>query len=129
MDKIIGVIGSILNTPNFTNLFKGQKQKQREFVLELAEKMHQSNKRQIDVNIKEAQHKSIFVAGWRPYIGWICGTAIGYNFILQPFLLLIFSAFKIELELPELKIEQLISILLAMLGMWTNRTYEKIKLK
>jgi len=41
---------------------------------------------QLEINKVEASHKSIFVAGWRPFCGWICGFALMYNFILSPFL-------------------------------------------
>ena len=42
---------------------------------------------QLDINKTEAQHGSIFVAGWRPFIGWVCGIALVWNFIIQPLLL------------------------------------------
>src|SRR5690349_1351153 len=40
---------------------------------------------QLEVNKAEAAHNSIFVAGWRPFIGWVCGAAFAYTFVLQPF--------------------------------------------
>ena len=42
---------------------------------------------QLEINKQEATHASIFVAGWRPFIGWVCGTALVWNFIIQPLLL------------------------------------------
>ena len=39
---------------------------------------------QIEINKVEAGHKSIFVAGWRPFVGWTCGIALAYNFVLRP---------------------------------------------
>ena len=43
-------------------------------------------KAQIDVNTQEAKHKSVFVAGWRPFIGWVGGLALAYQFLVYPLL-------------------------------------------
>ena len=43
-------------------------------------------KGQLEINKAEAQHKSIFVAGWRPFIGWVCGFDLAYNFVLRDLL-------------------------------------------
>ena len=40
--------------------------------------------KQLDVNAKEAGHRSIFVSGWRPFIGWCGGFALAFEFILSP---------------------------------------------
>lgn len=50
----------------------------------LAENSIKLDMGQIETNKLEAQHRSIFVAGWRPYLGWICGTGVGYQFIFRP---------------------------------------------
>jgi hypothetical protein len=71
---------------------------------------------QSDVNKIEAGHRSIFVAGWRPAIGWVCGGALVYNVIVAP----LFS-------LPTADLGFLQTILLAMLGISVSRTVEKIK--
>ena len=88
---------------------------------------------QIAVNTEEAKHESLFVAGWRPYIGWVCGIAYTYIFILQPFL--IFAALAIEAvatgqpfpveRLPELDTAGLFMVLGGILGLGGLRTYEK----
>ena len=84
---------------------------------------------QLDINKEEAKHASIFVAGWRPFCGWVCGVALGWNFIAQPLLLwLAFMLPDIGLDLsdaPKLEIEGLMTVLLGMLGMGGLRTYEK----
>ena len=80
------------------------------------------------VNAVEAQHRSIFVAGWRPFIGWVCGSALAYQFILRDFISYAMNLLGSTAKLPpSLDISQLISILLAMLGMAGYRTFEKIK--
>lgn len=77
---------------------------------------------QTEVNKAEAGHQSIFVAGWRPFVGWTCGAAFAYHFILQPVLVMAF-----KLPTPEFDMNALLTVLLGMLGLGGLRTYEKIK--
>ena len=81
---------------------------------------------QIQTNQQEAKHKSIFVAGWRPFIGWVGGSALAYKYILNPFLnwILIIAGTKVP-ELPSVDITELYPVILAMLGVAGMRTYEK----
>ena len=81
---------------------------------------------QLEINKQEAAHGSIFVAGWRPAIGWICGSALGWNFIIQP--IASWGAFISGVNLdgmPTLDTGELSTILLGMLGQGGLRTYEK----
>ena len=81
---------------------------------------------QLEINKMEATHKSIFVAGWRPAIGWICGAGLAWNFIVQPVIL--WLAFTLDADLsgaPSLDIAELMGLLMGMLGMGGLRTYEK----
>jgi hypothetical protein len=81
---------------------------------------------QLKINMKEAEHGRIFVAGWRPAIGWICGSALAWSFVLQPFVSWIAFLFGVKLEgMPELELGPLLSILMGMLGLGGLRTYEK----
>lgn len=83
---------------------------------------------QIETNMTEAKHPSIFVAGWRPAVGWMCVLGIGYNFVLYPFLLWFVFAFGVDIaDAPKLNIAELMAILTGMLGLSVNRTYEKQK--
>lgn len=75
---------------------------------------------QVDLNKVEAAHKSIFVAGWRPFVGWVCGFGLMYNVILAPFL-------DIWLTVPEVKTDLLYPVLLGMLGLGGMRSFEKVK--
>lgn len=87
-----------------------------------------ANAAQTRINEIEAQHKSVFVSGWRPYIGWICGTALGWNYILQPLVLWIGFLLGYDLSAaPQLDTSELSTLLLAMLGTAGLRTYEKLK--
>ncbi len=84
---------------------------------------------QLDINKEEAKHASLFVAGWRPAVGWICGVALGWNFIVHPMLLWIaFALPETAIDLttaPQLDTGELMTILLGMLGLGGLRTYEK----
>jgi hypothetical protein len=81
---------------------------------------------QLRINMKEAEHGSIFVAGWRPAIGWICGFALAWSFILQPIGSWVVFMFGVDIEgIPTIELGPLLSILLGMLGLGGLRTYEK----
>lgn len=95
---------------------------------ELKSEIHKANLAQLEVNKAEAAHKSIFVAGWRPFIGWVCGFALLWHFILNPFLYTVLSLFGYnEINLPEFDFAQLSTILMGMLGLGGLRTFEKTK--
>jgi len=83
---------------------------------------HESAMAQVKVNEKEAQHRSIFVAGWRPFIGWTCGLALFYHFIVQPILV-----FFMDKPAPSFDMSTLSTILMGMLGLGGLRTFEKYK--
>lgn len=75
---------------------------------------------QIELNKVEAVHKSLFVAAWRPFVGWVCGFGLLYNVILSPFL-------DIWLTVPRVESDLLYPVLLGMLGLGGMRSYEKTK--
>ena len=79
---------------------------------------------QSEINKVEAQHRTIFVAGWRPFIGWICGVALAYNFVIRDLFIWITKTTDAP---PPLQMEHLMTVLLGMLGLGGLRTYEKIK--
>ena len=78
---------------------------------------------QNEVNKIEAQHRSIFVAGWRPFIGWVCGLALLYNFIIRDLVAWVSPS----IVPPALQMEHLLTVLMGMLGRGGLRTYEKLK--
>lgn len=82
---------------------------------------------QAEINRIEAQHRSVFVAGWRPFIGWVCGAALAYSFILRDLLAWAIVAWGYDVVAPpELAMEHLITILMALLGLGGFRTFEKL---
>lgn len=85
---------------------------------------------QVELNKIEASHRSVFVAGWRPFIGWICGISLGVYFIPQ-FALASYMWVTICLDKGELVAypatgDSLFELVLAMLGMGALRTFEKM---
>jgi len=83
---------------------------------------------QIELNKVEAQSASLFVAGWRPAVGWVCVSAYAYNFVLQPFFTFILLASGVSLPpLPILDWSELGLVLFGMLGLGGMRTFEKFK--
>ena len=82
---------------------------------------------QLEVNRVEAGHRSMFVAGWRPFIGWTCGAAFCWHFVLVPIAVLALTAANVSAELPEFDISTLSTVLMGMLGLGGLRTYEKLK--
>jgi len=84
---------------------------------------------QMEVNKAEAQHPSVFVAGWRPFIGWVCGVALLWHFIGFDVLNWLRLAFLPEMPAPPALggSETLVTVLLSMLGLGGLRTVEKIR--
>ena len=81
---------------------------------------------QLELNKVEAQSQSLFVSGWRPFIGWVCGGAYAYTFVIQPFLVFALLACGVTLPpLPHLDWSELSFVLFGLLGLGAMRTYEK----
>jgi len=107
--------------------------KEEEMVLALQEKKIDADLQtgQMDVNTVEAAHKSIFVAGWRPFIGWVGGFALGYKFLFYPFLVWIWTISQAMEWIPKefkppptINQAELYPIILGMLGLGGFRTLE-----
>lgn len=82
---------------------------------------------QMEVNKVEAGHQSLFVAGWRPAIGWVCGAAFAFKFVVGPSVAVLMAALGHPIMLPEFDFSEMSTILLGMLGLGTLRTVEKVK--
>lgn len=94
----------------------------------LKKKLEQEpNLAQIALNKMEAQHRSIFVAGWRPFIGWVCGAGIAWQFIIRDLLMWLTTIFGVELAAipPALDAGPLMALVTALLGLGGLRTAEK----
>jgi len=83
---------------------------------------------QVEVNKAEAASGSVWKGGWRPFVGWVCGTAFAYHFVIQPLAIFIVAAYGMEIPaLPEFDMGQLMTVLMGMLGLGGLRSFEKSK--
>jgi len=83
---------------------------------------------QIKLNTAEASSGSLFKGGWRPFIGWVCGIAFAYHFVLQPCIIFAVAVTGTDIpELPSFDMTSLMTVLGGMLGIGGLRTYEKQK--
>ncbi len=82
---------------------------------------------QLKVNEVEAGHQSVFVAGWRPAVGWICAAGLAYKFLLAPFVILVMAVIGKPITLPVLDFNEMLTLLIGMLGLGGLRTLEKVK--
>lgn len=107
--------------------------KEEELKLAIQEKAIDADlmKGQMEVNKAEAEHKSIFIAGWRPFIGWVGGIALAYQFVLYPiltWLLAILDANGISVQAPPVfDAGPLFAIVTGMLGIGGMRSFDKLK--
>lgn len=84
-------------------------------------------KGQLEINKIEAASERLFVSGWRPFIGWVCGVAFCYHFIIQPILAFIIANSGGDVKLPQFDMNALFTVLMGMLGLGGLRTLEKVK--
>jgi hypothetical protein len=84
-----------------------------------------SDQKQTETNTEEAKSTSLFIAGWRPFIGWTCGAAFGWAYVVQPIAAFAFSAAHHPVTLPVIEFSAMSQVLMGMLGLGALRTYEK----
>lgn len=84
-----------------------------------AKHQHENELAQIDVNKREADSKSLFKGGWRPFIGWVCGLALANNYLVVPY------AQAFGYAVPSLDLGEMMPVLLGMLGLGYLRTEER----
>ena len=119
LEKLIDPISNILDK------FVADNDLKQKLEHELRSELHRANMAQIKVNKEEAKHRTVFVAGWRPFTGWVCATALAYHFIIEPVLVFFLSWYGVQIQLPQFDMGSLLTILLGMLGLGGLRTYEK----
>jgi len=108
---------------------KDQKNKLAHEIATMAERHAQElAKGQLAINAEEAKSRNIFVAGWRPFVGWTCGLALCVHFLLIPLADVITAYAGLEpVKYPAFDMDTLMTVLLGMLGLGGLRTYEKQK--
>ncbi|MDP7152634.1 MAG: 3TM-type holin, partial [Paracoccaceae bacterium] len=122
-----GVVSAVEGVANVIDKFVETDDEKRAAEIIKAKMMMRPSLAQIELNKIEAGHRSIFVAGWRPFIGWVCGFALLWHFILFDFLTWVtVNFFPHVTALPELTgTETLVTVLLSLLGLGAMRTVEK----
>lgn len=135
----MGILGGILKdlispVTDIISEVVVDKDKKKELELELQKLIDQVDERyhdelmgQIEVNKIEAAHASIFVSGWRPFIGWVGGVGLAYNFVLAPFVEFIARANGFVGTLPTPNSSELLTLVLSMLGVGAMRSFDKMK--
>ena len=122
---VIGIIGDVLDKVIPDNNAK-QKAK-ADIEKALVDNASKINLAQAETNKIEAGHRSIWVAGWRPCLGWIAALGFGWMFVLQPIAQWIMLLTGHAVPLPDFQTDALIELTFAMLGLAGLRTYEKQK--
>ncbi|MBW2141639.1 MAG: hypothetical protein JRG97_11305, partial [Deltaproteobacteria bacterium] len=85
------------------------------------------DKWQAEINKIEAGHRSLFVAGWRPFIGWICGLGLAWKFAFSPICFYIQSLMGLTAAMPDVQTGDLIPLVMALLGLGSIRSWEKAR--
>ena len=87
----------------------------------------QLNLAQAETNKIEASHRSVWVAGWRPCLGWVAAFGFAWLFVLSPLLQWILAITGTDIPMPQFQTDVLLELTLAMLGLSGLRTFEKLK--
>lgn len=83
---------------------------------------------QVDINKIEAAHTSLLVAGWRPFIGWICGIAFAYAAVFEPLMRFVSAVlFGYSGAFPAIDTMLTLQILFGILGLGVMRSFDKKK--
>lgn len=82
---------------------------------------------QTDINKEEAKSSSVFVSGWRPFIGWVCGAGCAWNWIGLPLATFGMTVAGYHIDVKPADLSEMFPLLMGMLGIGGLRTVEKIK--
>jgi len=126
LGKIFGgdtlkTVGTVIDDLHFSG------EEKEKLKLQMKEIDAKLKEKQLDINKVEAGHRSIFVSGWRPFLGWVSGLSIGYVYLFQPLLDMILQMFGVEVDWVVLDLGQLMPLILGMLGLGGLRSFEKAK--
>jgi len=110
VDGVVSAVDRFIETPD----------EKRQWEEIKAKMIQESMQWQAEINKIEAAHRSIFVAGWRPMIGWICAATLAWHWVLAPIL-------KLFMVVPEMPMNDPLALVMALLGVASLRTAEKIK--
>lgn len=100
-------------------------EKQAEITQKLMELENSAMAAQTAINLEEAKSENLFVSGWRPFVGWICGFALAYAAILEPFMSWVATVYGYTGKFPVLNTEITMQVLIGLLGLGAYRSYDK----
>ena len=129
IDFSLGNIGDLFKDVREAITGKGitDPNKKAEINLKLAQLEQGLKEGQIEINKAEASNPNWFVAGWRPFIGWVGGVALLYTFLLSPIIQWYCEVNGLTITPPALDTGMLFNLVIAMLGLGGFRTFEKVK--
>ncbi len=111
-------------TPDQLMELKKLELKHRDRLIELG---FEARKAQTDINMQEAKSPRLWNSGWRPFIGWVCGTGLACNYVLTPIIAFVLALLNINVVPPKFDISDLLPLVISLLGLGGLRTYEKKK--
>ena len=121
VESVVGVAGKVLDK------FVEDKDLKTKLEAELKQQMISLDLAQTQANIEQAKHPSIFVAGARPAIMWICAFGLGWQFVFQPICVWAMAIWTPALMIPVIPTEGLMTLTLSLLGLGGMRSFEKSK--
>ena len=121
VEPVMGLLDKVIPDTN-------QKAKLAYDIATMAERYaHENAQSQLEVAKQEAAHKSLFVAGWRPAVGWTCAFALAGNYLFIPMANFTLTLVGNPVQVPLLDLETMMPVLLGMLGLGGFRSFEKMK--
>ena len=120
-ESVIGVAGKVLDK------FIEDKDLKTKLAHDLKTQIVSLDLAQAQTNLEQAKHSSIFVAGARPSIMWICAFGLAWQFVLQPVAVWVLAITNSDMALPIIQTEGLMTLTLSLLGLGSMRTAEKWK--
>ena len=122
---LLPIVGDVLD--RFFPNKEARAQAQREIEERLTNHLANIDLAQIQVNQQEAAHRNLFVAGWRPFVGWSCGLALFYTYLAQPVITFVLMQQGHYVDLPPVDLGAMMPVLLGMLGLGGLRSWEKAR--
>jgi len=125
--SLVDTVGKIIDSVHTSEEEKGQ------IKIKLQELENEINSKQMEVNLADAKSTATDISGilqrsWRPLIGFSAALGIFFEYVLKPFIVFFLGLFQIEVgPLPQMNMEQLMPLVMALLGMASLRTFEKSK--
>jgi hypothetical protein len=125
VSSLLPIVGEVLDrvVPDKA----GNEKAKRDLERTLAQAAVKGQLGQLEINKVEAAHRSVFVAGWRPCVGWVCAFALAFHFIVAPVVEWAGALWGFHLPVPSFDMDSLLFVLGSLLGIGSLRTLEKTK--